>query len=72
MLRLPPTGGNTCGPAEPVPRGHWTRPQGFAHFVCFAYPLPGAAPAARRSRFRGVLDRARRSFSSLAFDKVVT
>jgi len=53
-LLLPPTGGNTRGPAEPVPRCFWTRPQDARTSCRFSFPLPGATPEARQSRFLGV------------------
>jgi len=51
---FPLAGGNTCGPAEPVPRCSWHTPRLRALRVAPPSPSPGATPAARQSRFRGV------------------
>jgi len=53
-LLLPPTGGDTDGPAKPVPWCLWLAPKGSRTSCRYSFPLPGATPTARQSRFRGV------------------
>jgi len=53
-LLLPPTGGDTDGPAKPVPWCPWLAARIRALRVATPSPYPGATPTARRSRFRGV------------------